>query len=138
MSFKIQFKGVEEKIGELKELYTKIQDEVDFEIGATCEVINEKQINRIPVDNGTAKQFTKYYQVGKMDWKIGSYMKYAPYLNWGTITKVSVEQDWQDIAIKFKGKGLRKTGGITPTFFFSGPVNEEMPKLIERLKEIIK
>jgi hypothetical protein len=39
-------------------------------------------------------------------------------LEWGTITRVSVPDDLQAEALLYKGKGLRKTGGVYPHPFF--------------------
>jgi hypothetical protein len=59
-------------------------------------------------------------------------------VEWGTITKVSVPQELQAYAIQFKGKGIRKTGGMIPRpFFFQhrGPVMAELQK---NLKQVAK
>lgn len=129
--------GFQETLNALENVPDEVGDVVDAEIGATCATINKKQVQRVQVDNGQAKNATRYGQTGRLKWEIVSLMPYAAYLNWGTITKVSVDAGWQEIARKFKGKGIRKTGGVMPSFFFTGPINEEVPKLIKRLKQVI-
>jgi hypothetical protein len=48
----------------------------------------------------------------------GVYVKYAPYVEFGTGTKVSVGSDVKDYAIQFKGRGIRKVNNAAQPYFF--------------------
>jgi hypothetical protein len=62
---------------------------------------------------------------------------YAAYNEWGTITHVSVPPDLVDIAIKYKGKGIKKTGGMKPKHFFYSKLALVQPELINNLNNVI-
>lgn len=49
---------------------------------------------------------------------------YAPYINWGTGGLVDVEPRFTELAITFKGKGLKKIN-INPTGFLTTPFIQE-------------
>lgn len=59
---------------------------------------------------------------------------YSAYLEWGTITKVSVPAELAAYASQFKGKGLRKTGGIFPHPYFF----RQIPLIKKQLENDIK
>jgi hypothetical protein len=44
--------------------------------------------------------------------------QYSPYIEWGTITRVKVPAGEQSYAIQFKGRGIKKNGGLHPRPFF--------------------
>ena len=47
-----------------------------------------------------------------------AHKEYAPYIEWGTITRVQVPSELASYAMQFKGKGIRKNGGIYPRPYF--------------------
>ena len=59
---------------------------------------------------------------------------YSAYLEWGTITKVKVPAELAAYASQFKGKGLRKTGGIYPHPYFF----RQIPLIKKQLENDIK
>ena len=61
---------------------------------------------------------------------------YAPYVEWGTITKVRVPSELASYAAQFKGRGLKKNGGISPRPFFFKHIPTVRNELIEDLKEL--
>jgi HK97 gp10 family phage protein len=75
-----------------------------------------------PVNFGVMRNFITYSQVisdkSRTTFEVHSQAKYSPYLEWGTITRVIVPAELSVYAALFKGKGLRKNGGIFPHPFF--------------------
>lgn len=63
--------------------------------------------------------------------------KYAAYVEWGTITRVSVPPELADYAIQFKGRGIKKTGGMYPRPFFFPQVPIVKAELVERINNIL-
>lgn len=138
MSFSLKLEGVDEAINKLRKLDNEIAQDVDKEIGMSVVDMHNSMTRIVPVDNGFLKNSIKYERKGLMHWVIGAYMPYAAYLNWGTINRVRVTAFWSNYAALFKGKGIRKSGGIYPTFFFTGVVDREKPKMIDRIKKIVE
>ena len=71
-----------------------------------------------PVDLGLLRNSISYYPIAKSTYEVVSAARYSPYLEFGTITKVSVPTELVNYAAQFKGGGLRNTGGITPHPYF--------------------
>lgn len=137
MSFKIKIEGLDDLLTKVKTMPKEIQDDVDIEMGATATDIDRVAKQRAPVDLGRLKNGISHGRVKQMTWEIVSDAPYSAYVNWGTINKVKVEPGWAEFAAMFKGKGIRKTGGIKPTFFFTSAVDQFKPILIKRIKDVI-
>lgn len=137
MSFKVEVKGLDELLTKVKGLDKEIQEDVDREMGATVVDMERAMKRRAPVDMGRLKNGISHERRGLMTWEIVSSAPYSAYVNWGTITKVKVEPGWSEFAARFKGKGIRKTGGITPTFFFTGVIEAFKGELLKRIKKAI-
>ncbi len=89
------------------------------------------------------KQMINYSPVPVRDLtvSISSHAYYSPYMEWGTITRVSVPPELASYAIQFKGKGIRKTGGIFPRPFFfpqmkptENLINQQLKANLEGMK----
>ncbi len=57
-------------------------------------------------------------KVGPFTSEVTVHSEYAPYIEWGTITRVQVPSELSSYAIQFKGKGIKKNGGIYPRPYF--------------------
>jgi len=68
---------------------------------------------------------------------VGSNLKYAPYIEFGTGDFVDIMPGWEDVAIKFKGK--KKVRGFKGNSFLGWASLNQSKKLPERItKEINK
>lgn len=145
MDIRVEIKGLRELQAKFNALSGEMQTEVRaiIEAGAKDWVRGAKRA--AAVDNGFLKNGITYGQ-GIADkthctFFVFSNAKYSPYIEWGTITKVSVPEELSNYAIQFKGKGLLKTGGITPSpFFFPQqlPVKKATELRIKALVETVK
>lgn len=71
-----------------------------------------------PVNFGVLRNEITYSKVADLTFEVASNAYYSPYMEWGTINHVNVPGELADYAIQFKGKGIRKNGGIVPRPFF--------------------
>ena len=107
---------------ELQAKYSKASDSVKkqarmaLQAGAATFVRNAKR--DAPVDMGVLKNSITFVPISDLTYEIVSGAKYSPYLEFGTVTKVSVPAELVAYASQFKGKGLRTTGGIFPHPYF--------------------
>jgi len=62
---------------------------------------------------------------------------YAPYIEWGTITKVRVPSELASYAAQFKGRGLRKNGGISPRPFFFKHIPAVRKEILQNLENVL-
>lgn len=75
-----------------------------------------------------------YAPAGKpLSYEVFVQTNYAAYNEWGTITYVNVPPDLVDIAIKYKGRGIKKTGGMRAKNFFYSQRALVIPDLINNL-----
>jgi hypothetical protein len=133
---KVELKGFEElrrKIGNLAE---EFETEVDAEVENVAKLFVSDAVHSAVeqgiFDQGRLVGDIRYEKIGKMQYTGISGARYSAYHEWGTITHVSVPADQQTYALQFKGRGIKKTGGIYPRpFFFI-----QIPKAQERMKDI--
>lgn len=144
MAFKVEIKGLRELEARLKQLPNEVHGKADaiVETGAKEWVRQSKRL--APVDHGFLKNGISYARNSTKDrisYMIVSNAHYSPYLEWGTITKVSVPADQSGYAMQFKGKGLRQNGGIIPhPFFFPPqiPVKNFIERMIKAMSKDLK
>jgi hypothetical protein len=138
MSFSIDIKGLDKTLEKLSKLDDEIKKEVDSVMYVDTFNIAGQIVAKAPIGrSGFLHNHIRQRKIAPLNYVIESDMKYSAYLNWGTVTRVSVSSFWKEYAMTFKGKGIRKSGGIFPTFFFTGPVDRGIPKMIQKIKEII-
>lgn len=135
MSFNLNIVG-------LKELQTKLQGlpkEISKEVSAIVESGAKEWVRGAKrdckaVDNGFLRAGISYAPVSKTGYEVVSSANYSAYVEWGTITKVDVPAELSAYAIQFKGKGIRKNGGMIPRPFFFKQRQQVKRLLEQRLK----
>lgn len=86
-----------------------------------------------PVNFGKLRGNITALQTGQLSAEVTSPIKYSPYVEWGTGTRVSVPVDLLNYAIQFKG--LKKVLGQNPRAFFfihREPVRKTLTARIEK------
>ena len=166
--------GFEKLYEKFKSLDTAAKVEVKKEFNASALKIQSTAKKLAPVNFGNLRNSIILSEVGDEKdfvFTVAAKAKYAPYVEFGTGSKVSVPSNYQDYAAKFKGKTngtfkqmiealmlwvqrkgisgkndrqtayliarsiLRK--GIRPQPFMIPAFEQEKPKLLKRLKEIL-
>lgn len=141
---KIEFTGLKELSARLSKAPSVLKEQVNTEVHLAGErfvelavkslrdqlfVDTEKSgflMGSISADNSVALQSS-----------VVANKKYAAYFEWGTITRVSVPPELADYAIQFKGRGIKKTGGMYPRPFFFPQVPIVKAELIENINNVI-
>jgi len=135
--FKIE--GLDALIERLGKLSPKIAKEVAMEVNASALAIQSKAKRDVQVDNSTLRssiQLKEVNQGNKIIYTVGSALKYAPYVEFGTGGLVNVPAGYESFAIKFKGtKGykvnLRARPYLIPAF------ESEIPILRKNIQNVI-
>lgn len=122
MSFGIDIKGLKELQAKIAKLPDDLKARVNGQIERGAQVFVSGAKRDAPKDFaggiGLAGGISYATDKTRLAADISSAVFYSPYLEWGTIEHVSVPVELQAYAIQFKGKGIRKTGGIIPHPFF--------------------
>jgi HK97 gp10 family phage protein len=137
ISFKIE--GLDALIKRLGKLSPIIAKEVALEVNASALAIQSKAKRDVVVDNGMLRNSIQLKEVNvgtKIVYTVGSALKYAPYVEFGTGGLVNVPAGFESFAIKFKGtKGykinLRARPYLIPAF------ESEIPILRKNIKKVI-
>jgi hypothetical protein len=137
ISFKIE--GLDALIKRLGKLSPKIAKEVAMEVNASALAIQSKAKRDVVVDNSTLRSSIQLKEVNvgtKIVYTVGSALKYAPYVEFGTGGLVNVPAGFESFAIQFKGtKGrkinLRARPYLIPAF------ESEIPILRKNIKNVI-
>lgn len=109
---------------------------IDNEMNAGVMDINAKQIAYTPVDTGRLKGGNHFDISKPLNKILENNIQYAPYIEFGTGGMVQIPKGLEDIAVQFKGKGLRKVN-IRPQPFFYRAYFEQYPKMIQRIKKLL-
>lgn len=137
MKFQMQLSGVKEVQKILAKKDKNLTEGLDKEMTATTLQINANQKRYTPVDTGRLRQGNVADVSQPLNKKLDNYVEYAPYIEFGTGGLVEVPAGLEEIAIQFKGKGLRKVN-ILPQAFFYRAYFEERAKFIERVKKLLR
>jgi HK97 gp10 family phage protein len=137
ISFKIE--GLDALIKRLGKLSPKIAKEVAMEVNASALAIQSKAKRDVKVDNGTLRnsiQLKEINQGNKIVYTVGSALKYAPYVEFGTGGEVNVPAGYETFAIQFKGKGIRKIN-LRARPYLIPAFESEIPILRKNIKNVI-
>ena len=125
---------------DLDKLDVKIQAEVRDEMNASALTIQSAAKREVVVDLSGLRS-SIYLKEDSKDKKVvftvGAKAKYAPYIEFGTGTEVTVPAGYEELAILFKGKNTAKIN-IRPQPFLIPAFENEKPKLIERITKLLK
>ena len=137
ISFKIE--GLDALIKRLGKLSPKIAKEVAMEVNASALSIQSKAKRDVKVDNGTLRNSIQLKEVNvgtKIVYTVGSALKYAPYVEFGTGGEVNVPAGYETFAIQFKGKGIRKIN-LRARPYLIPAFESEIPILRKNIQKVI-
>lgn len=114
----------------------EFEEEVAAEVEAVVKDYVSDAVHNVQalhiIDTGFLMGQIRYNPIGPMAYEIISGAKYSAYHEFGTITHVKIPQGLEEVAGKFKGRGIKKTGGLYPRPFFYPP----LPKAREAMHNI--
>jgi HK97 gp10 family phage protein len=138
ISFRIE--GLDALIKRIGKLAPEIAKEVAMEVNASALAIQSKARRDVVVDNGILRNSIQLKEVNtgdKIMYTVGSRLRYAPYVEFGTGGTVSVPAGYEDFAIQFKGKGIRKVN-LRPRPYLIPAFESEIPILRKNIQNVIK
>ena len=125
---------------DLDKLSVEVQAEVRNELNASALTIQSSAKRLAPVDLGFLRNSIYLKEENKdkqLVFTVGAKAKYAPYIEFGTGTEVTVPAGYEELAIVFKGKNAARVN-IRPQPFLIPSFEVEKPKLIERITKLLK
>lgn len=150
--FNIEVKGLKETLDKLGDEAEEIKFEVKGEIEAAGAMIRTTAIDNISsvsanangkeyrgVDVGFLKgSITNPVFVSEYAVQVIVQAKYAPYIEFGTgnLFVSTGSQIWDEIALQFKGKGIKEIN-LPPRPFLRPAVQKEVPIMTAKIKNIL-
>ena len=132
---KIELKGIEQFKRELNKVKSNITREIERTTSASLLRIGSDAKRKAPVDTGRLRSSITHRQNGT-DGEVSTNVKYAPYIEFGTGNLVSVPDELKEIAMEFKGRGLRQVNLPARPFLYPALVKER-PNYIRNLKSVL-
>ena len=135
-----RIEGLDALITRLGKLAPEIAKEVAMEVNASALAIQSKARRDVVVDNSTLRSSIQLKEINRGDkimYTVGSRLKYAPYVEFGTGGEVSVPAGYEDFAMQFKGKGIRKIN-LRPRPYLIPAFESEIPILRKNIQNVIK
>jgi hypothetical protein len=136
---KIEVQGLEKIIKKLGSIPEGVKKEVDAEMAATANNFVNRAVAAVPVgETGFLKSKISSERLAPMSYEIVSGATYSAYVEFGTITRVKVPSELTAYAMQFKGRGIRKSGGLHPRPFFFPQLPIARTEFNRNLDEVVK
>ena len=135
-----RIEGLDALIKRIGKLAPEIAKEVAMEVNASALAIQSKARRDVVVDNGILRNSIQLKEINRGDkimYTVGSRLKYAPYVEFGTGGTVNVPAGYEDFAMQFKGKGIRKIN-LRPRPYLIPAFESEIPILRKNIQNVIK
>ena len=138
-----RIEGLDALIKRIGKLAPQIAKEVAMEVNASALAIQSKARRSVAansIDKGRLVGSIQLKEINKGDkvmYTVGSRLKYAPYIEFGTGGTVNVPAGYEDFAIQFKGKGIRKIN-LRPRPYLIPAFESEIPILRKNIQNVIK
>lgn len=131
LQVKIELKGIEKFKRELGKVKSDITRELEQHTSASLIKIQSDAKRGSAVDTGRLRASIHKRQEGTSG-DVFTNVEYAPYIEFGTGSLVSVPDELKDYALQFKGRGLRNVNLPARPFMYPAFVKER-PKYIRNL-----
>jgi HK97 gp10 family phage protein len=129
----------------LKNLEDDVADYVRAEVEDSMLAIESEAANKVAVDTGALKNSIQSMPIKVSKNQITGGVEvgatYAPYVEFGTGTRVKVPSELSDFAAQYKGDGVKEVNLPARPFFYPEVFKQrtELPKNIERtLKKLLE
>ena len=136
MAFGLNLTGIKEVENALKVMDKHLRQDVGDEINSSALKIMSDAKRLAPVDLGFLRGQISIEPVNDLTFEVEAKAKYSAYIEFGTGGEVRIPAGYEDLAIMFKGRGVR-TVNIRPQPFLIPSYETEKPKLIDRLKKLL-
>ena len=138
MASEINVFGIDKLIGELKNYSEKVYTNIDNAMQESARNVQRQAIMDAPSDMSTLRRSIEVKPIKEGTWsgyEIFSLLPYAPYVEFGTGTRVTIPTGYEEYAMQFKGQkeivGMNAQPYLIPNF------EMEKANLMANLKKIV-
>ena len=130
--------GIDKLIGELKNYSEKVYTNIDNAMQESARNVQRQAIMDAPSDMSTLRRSIQVKPIKEETWsgyEIFSLLPYAPYVEFGTGTRVTIPTGYEEYAMQFKGQkeivGMNAQPYLIPNF------EMEKANLMANLKKMV-
>ena len=131
----IQVEGINKLLTKISKMSKEIADDADKEIKLAGIRVRNSAVQNVPTDTGRLKT-SIHQEHSYLTSTVSTNVKYAPYVEFGTLTQVNVPTELTSYALQFKGRGVGNGSGMRAQPYLFPAYNKEVPELLKRLKKI--
>jgi HK97 gp10 family phage protein len=138
-----RIEGLDALITRIGKLGPQMAKDVANEVNASALAIQSKarrSVATYSIDKGRlvgSIQLKEINKGNKVIYTVGSALKYAPYVEFGTGGKVSIPDGYKDFAYQFIGKGIKEVN-LKPRPYLIPAFESEIPILRKNIQNVIK
>ena len=130
-------KGLKKVLSNLKKFGSEAAVEIDISTMATALDIAKNAKTLARKDMGKLAQSIYEVKIGESDYKVVVGASYGAYVEFGTGKKVQVPSELKEIAIQFKGAGIKQIN-LQPRPFLYPAFVKGRKQYIKDLKKVLK
>ncbi len=136
---KVNLIGFKELEAKLKKAAGNIKKEVGAEVQFAGERFAELARKDAPKDTGQLTGSIRPKKIDELTVEVVAQKEYAPYVEWGTITKVNVPSEFAAYASQFMTKNRKRfNGGISPHPYFFKQIPIVRKETIQHIENILQ
>lgn len=135
---KVNIIGFKEMAERIKKAPVNLKKEIGAEIQFAGERFTELARKDAPKDTGQLTGSIRPKKIDDLTVEVVAGKEYAPYVEWGTITKVNVPSEFAAYASQFMTKNRKRFhGGISPHPYFFKQLPIVKKETIEHIENIL-
>jgi hypothetical protein len=130
--------GIDKLIGELKNYSEKVYTNIDNAMQESARNVQKQAIMDAPSDMSTLRRSIEVKPIKEETWsgyEIFSLLPYAPYVEFGTGTRVTIPTGYEEYAMQFKGQ--KEIAGMNAQPYLIPNFEMEKSNLMANLKKIV-
>ena len=137
MKFKVDIKNLNKVLKDLEGKEKQVDKEVEILTRENAKEIAASAKIFAPVDTGFLRNQIEHSKVADKRYKVIANAKYSAFMEFGTGGEVEVPAELKEIAIKFKGKGVKKIN-LRPRPFMYPAFVKGRKQYIKDLKDLLE
>lgn len=133
----IEIKGLDKLLKDLDNLPQVLENEIELIIEDNSRQLARSAQRFAPVDTGELRQSIKAAKNEDLSWRVVVLAKHGPYIEFGTGGLVRVPEELVDLALQFKGRGVKKID-LRPQPFLYPAFELQRDIYVQDLKDLLE
>jgi hypothetical protein len=134
----IEIQGLKQVQKFFGELPRHVIVETDAEMADAANTMVNRAVADVPVDTGRLRNAITFKRIKELVYEVVAATDYAAFVEFGTITLVKAPAEYAAYAMQFKGRGIKKTGGMRARPYLLPQIPVVQMQLNKNLNEMIK